>query len=372
MIGIVIAVAAAMLAAWISIWYMEKRYESEWTKNFELELSFSEEQAAEGDYLYLYEVITNNKKRILPAVCVKFRTSRYLAFEDMQGGTISDYFYRNDVISVRGFEKVRRKLRFRCKKRGVYQIMEAELVGNDYFLRRKYVEKKEVCASLVVYPSFVGVNKILPVFEKGYGELSSRIPIFEDPFENIGVREYRPGDPMNRINWKASAKTGRWQIRTSAYTSGEPTLVVLNLESPGAFTNVRAMEENIRIAYSLIFYMDKLGIATSLISNGDGGGKMEGTGRGYMADVRRRLAEISYDALTKTGAALLQGVAETVSGGRHVFVISAAGKPELQSRLVQMRKKGISVTWVATVFGGEDDTRNVMSGLETILFRWKG
>lgn len=68
----------------------------------------------------------------------------------------------------------------------------------------------------------------------------------------------------------------------------------------------------------------------------------------------------------------MQGVAETVSGGRHVFVISAAGKPELQSRLVQMRKKGISVTWVATVFGGEDDTRNVMSGLETILFRWKG
>lgn len=372
MIAIVIAVAAAMLAAWISIWCMEKRYESEWTKNFELELAFSEEQAAEGDYLYLYEMITNNKKRILPAVCVKFRTSRYLAFEDMQGGTVSDYFYRNDVISVRGFEKVRRKLRFRCKKRGVYHIAEAELVGNDYFLQRKYVEKKEVRASLVVYPSFVGVNKILPVFEKGYGELSSRVPIFEDPFENVGVREYRPGDPMNRINWKASAKTGRWQIRTSAYTSGEPTLVVLNLESPGAFTNVRAMEENIRIAYSLIFYLDQLGIATSLISNGGGGGKMEGTGRGYMADVRRRLAELSYDALTKTGAALLQGVLETVSGGRHVFVISAAGKPELQSRLVQMRKKGVSVTWVATVFGGEDDTGHLMPGLETILFRWKG
>lgn len=372
MIGILIAVAVVVLAAWICLICMESRYESEWTKNFELDLTFSEEQAAEGDCLYLYEVITNDKKRILPAVCVKFRTSRYLAFEDMQGGAVSDYFYRNDVISVRGFEKVRRKLRFCCTRRGVYHIEEAELVGNDYFLHRKYVEKKELHARLVVYPSFVGVKKILPVFEKGYGELSSRVPIFEDPFENVGVREYRPGDSMSRINWKASAKTGHWQIRTSAYTSGEPTVVVLNLESPGTFANVRAMEENIRIAYSIIFYLDSQGIATTLVSNGSGGGQVAGNGRGYMADVRRRLAEISYDIRTKTGADLLQQVLKKASVNQHVFFISAAGKPDIQSGLVEFRKKGISVTWVATIFDGEDDTKNLLPGIEACLFRWKG
>lgn len=379
MIGIVIVVEAALVAALIVITLMSVCYEREWARDFELDVAFSVEQAGEGDTLYLYEVMTNNKKRILPAVCVKFRTSRYLVFEDMQGGTVSDYYYRNDVISVRGYEKVRRKLAFCCTRRGQYTIDTAELVGNDYFLRRRFVEKKELHARLIVYPRFVGVEKILPVFEKGYGEMASHVPIFENPFEYAGVREYMPGDAMNRINWKASAKTGRWQIRTSAYASGEPALIVLNLESPGNFVNQNAMEENIRIAYSLIFYLDKRGMATQLLSNGgtgtgaagEGAGA-SGTGREHMADVKRRLAVIDYRSLGKTGAALLQRALETVSYSQHVFFVSSSGKPEIQEKLVSFRRKGISLTWVATVFGGEDDTRDLLPGLEECIYRWKG
>lgn len=379
MIGIVIIVEAALISALVVIKLMSVFYERDWAKNFELDVAFSEEQAGEGDTLYLYEVMTNNKKRILPAVCVKFRTSRYLVFEDLQGGTVSDYYYRNDVISVRGYEKVRRKLAFRCARRGQYTIDTAELLGNDYFLHRRFVEKKELHAQLIVYPRFVGVEKILPVFEKGYGEMASHVPLFENPFEYAGVREYMPGDSMNRINWKASAKTGRWQIRTSAYTSGEPALIVLNLESPGNFVNQDAMEENIRIAYSLIFYLDKRGMLTELLSNGDmgtgadrEGAGVSGTGRDHMADVKRRLAVMDYRSLGKTGAALLQRALETVSYSQHVFFISSSGKPEIQEKLVSFRRKGISVTWVATVFGGEDDTGDLLPGLEQCIYRWKG
>lgn len=379
MIGIVIVVEAAMVFALIVILLMSVRYEREWAKDFELDVAFSAEQAAEGDTLYLYEVITNNKNRILPAVCVKFRTSRYLVFEDMQGGSVSDYYYRNDVISVRGYEKVRRKLAFRCTRRGQYTIDAAELWGNDYFLHRRFVEKKELHAQLLVYPRFVGVEKILPVFEKAYGEMAPRVPVFENPFEYVGVREYMPGDAMNRINWKASAKTGRWQIRTSAYTSGEPTLIVLNLESPGNFVNQNAMEENIRIAYSLMYYLDQRGIVTELLSNGDvgkgaagEGAGMSGTGRGHMADVKRRLAVMDYRSPGKTGVALLQRALETVSCDRHVFFISSMGKPEIQEKLVSLLRRRISLTWVAAVVGGEDDTRDLLPGLERCIYRWKG
>lgn len=66
-------------------------------------------------------------------MCVKFLSSRFLQFEGAESGTVSDHFYRNDVMSVDGFEKVRRKLKFTCKKRGFYQIQEAELVSYDLF-----------------------------------------------------------------------------------------------------------------------------------------------------------------------------------------------------------------------------------------------
>ena len=140
----ILAAVLVVLGCWGTIIGMGYWYEKNWTKDFGLEISFSQQQAAEGDTLWLYEVITNNKEMILPAVSVRFKTSKFLKFEDMDSGSVSDYFYRNDVISVRGYEQVRRKLRIRCARRGIYSIQEAELAGRDYFLQRTYLDKKEV------------------------------------------------------------------------------------------------------------------------------------------------------------------------------------------------------------------------------------
>lgn len=106
---------------------LTRYYEKHWMENFEVNVGFSEEEAGVGDSLYLYETATNKKKMKLPTICVKFATSRFLDFEDETQGTVSDYFYRNDVMNIDGFQKVRRKLRFTCKKRGLYSIQEAEL-----------------------------------------------------------------------------------------------------------------------------------------------------------------------------------------------------------------------------------------------------
>ncbi len=348
------------------------RYGKQWFHNFDVELAFSEEQVGEGDTVYLYETVTNNKDMILPAVCVKFKTSRYLSFGDLVGGAVSDYFYRNDVLSVRGYEKVRRKLPCKCTRRGEYWIQEAEIVGNDYFLRNKYLEKKEVDAHLIVYPSMVSVERVIPLFQKSYGEIRTQVPMFEDPFEYVGVRDYMPGDSMGRVHWKASARTGKWQVKTSAYTASEPVLILLNLESPGAFINHQAMEENIRIAYSLVYYLDKRGIETTLVVNGDETIRLSGNGRGHLSHVRRRLATVSYEKIVKKGDELLERESGGVSRTEHTFFISSAGKPEIQKQLSEWIRKGNSVTWVATIFGGEDDTREIAPGLEPYLYRWKG
>lgn len=371
MIIILLPVVLFLLLCFITIEIKSASYSKKWTNNFELEVAFSEEQAAEGDTLYLYETITNNKDMILPAVCVRFKTSRFLKFTDLESGTVSDYFYRNDILSVRGYEKVRRKLKFKCMRRGIYSINEAELVGHDYFLRRKYIEKRELNASLIVYPSFVDVKRIIPVFQKSYGELSSNMPMFEDPFEYIGVRDYVPGDAMSRINWKASARTGIWQVRTSAYTASEPALILLNLESPGTFTNYGAMEENIKIAYSLVYFLDQRGITTTLAANDREGLRVSGNGRGHIANVRRLLATISYEKQTRTGAEFLQRELEKVSENQHVFFISAAGKKEIQQKVAEFVRRGCSVTWTATISGGEDDTKDLMQGMEKHMIRWK-
>jgi len=61
---------------------------------------------------------------------------------------------------------------------------------------------------LLVYP------RIIPL--TGY-DLTSRRPIgdvllmhrlFEDPTRISGVRPYELGDPLNRVHWRATARTG--------------------------------------------------------------------------------------------------------------------------------------------------------------------
>jgi uncharacterized protein (DUF58 family) len=70
-------------------------------------------------------------------------------------------------------------------------------------------------------PSFAQVPPRIVALE-GYN-LSSRRPIgeirlahrlFEDPTRVAGVRPYQKGDPLNRIHWRATARTGELQSRS--------------------------------------------------------------------------------------------------------------------------------------------------------------
>lgn len=365
----VAGVTMTVLVLWVNI--ISLRFGKTWKEGFGVELSFSQEQAAEGEPMYLFETIINDKKQALPAVSVKFKTSRYLKFADEAGGMVSDYYYRNDVLSVQGYEKVRRSCRFVCMRRGEYEVNEAELVVQDPFLLRQYVEKSEVSTKLIVYPSFVSTQRLLPVFNRSIGEMMTKRPVFEDPFEYVGVREYMPGDSMNRIHWKVSAKQGKWQVKTSAYKAGSPVTILVNLESPGVFVNETAMEESIRLAYSLVWLFEEHGIATTLIANGETGCHVEGLGRAHLGNVRKTLACISYKTNCKKGAAMLKKEWETGDDASYLFVISAAAKEEIQEEIEKIHRRGREMTWILPIAGGEDESSKIHSAVRKDCVLWK-
>lgn len=350
-------------------------YKRHWMENFEVQIAFSEEQAGVGDTLFLYETAINKKKMRLPIVCVKFGTSKYLRFEDAESGTVSDHFYRNDVMSVDGFEKVRRKLRFTCKKRGMYRIKEAELVSYDWFCRQTFVHKFPLDASLCVYPSLLDVQKLVPVFRHMTGGYRTNLPLFEDPFAFAGVREYTPQDSMRRIHWKASARMGSWQVKTTEYMASTPVVILLNLESPGVFTPVDLLEDSIRLAYSFVFYLCSNGVRTRLVASGDEKLRLEENGRNQIAAVRRALALISYEHPCCSGEELVRNEVPRLHGDDHVIVISMAGKKPMQDAVADMMRTTESVTWVAPIVsehGEDNEFREVSPVIERCLVKWGG
>lgn len=354
---------------------MTGHYQKHWMEDFEVKLNFSEEQAGVGDSLFLYETAVNKKKMNLPAVCVKFGTSKHLAFEGQESGTVSDHFYRNDVMSVDGFQKVCRKLRFTCKKRGLYCIEEAELVSYDMFFVTPFVHRIAVDAKLCVYPSLISVERLIPIFRSLNGDLPTRVPLFEDSFAFAGVREYTPQDSMSRIHWKASARMGSWQVKTTEYKASTPVVVMLNLESPGVFTQEDIMEESIRLAYSLIYYFSSHGITTRFLAAGNEKIRLEGDACHQISATRRVLATIAYDDVCCRGVEFIERELPRLHKNEHVMLISAAGKKPMQQAVELMMHCVEQVTWVAPVIsnnGEDNEFREISPAIERCLVKWGG
>lgn len=350
-------------------------YSRHWSRDFNVSIDFSEEQAGEGDELFLYETAVNNKKMRLPTICVKFGTAKDLSFSDAQSGTVSDHFYRNDVMSVDSFQKVRRKLRFTCKRRGIYQIREAEIVSYDLFYKHTFVHKMEVEANLCVYPSLIDADRLMPVFRELNGGVPTRVPLYEEPYAYAGVRDYTPQDSMRRIHWKASARTGTWQVKKAEYIASSPVEVILNLESPGVFTDTDLMEESIRIAYSLIYYLGSYGIVTTLVVNGNDRLVLSGNGRAYMANVRQMLAVLDYRHVETKGEVLLEQEESGVMPGTRVILVSPSGKKPMQERVASWIERGIHLTWVAPIVstnGADSEFREIEPGLRSHIVKWGG
>jgi uncharacterized protein (DUF58 family) len=113
------------------------------------------------------------------------------------------------VRSLRPGATAKLSYRVTFQQRGVYPIGPTVLETGDLFgFFRRY--------KVVAPPKFVTVlPKVAPLV--GY-EIASRRPIgdirmahrlYEDPTRIAGVRAYEPNDPLNRIHWKATARTGR-------------------------------------------------------------------------------------------------------------------------------------------------------------------
>jgi uncharacterized protein (DUF58 family) len=95
-----------------------------------------------------------------------------------------------------------------CDRRGYFQIGPLVLETGDLFgLHRRY----RIATSphfLLVYPDVVPLSGYDIASRRPIGEIRLQHRLYEDPTRIAGVRQYQPGDPLNRVHWRATARTG--------------------------------------------------------------------------------------------------------------------------------------------------------------------
>lgn len=196
------------------------------------------------------------------------------------------------MLAGKGETTLRYSIEF--KMRGYYQIGPLVLETGDLFgLHRRFM--------VGTAPHFVLVYpKVVPL--EGY-ELASRRPVgevrlthrlFEDPTRIAGVRQYEVGDPLNRVHWPATARTGVLHSKVYEPSSIAGASILLDFHEAGYpdFQEPWRSELAVTTAASLAHTLYQLGHQAGLVSNGRDAADRIRT-EGWAHDYRTRAAALA-------------------------------------------------------------------------------
>ena len=323
-----------------------------WKNGLFIELKFSSDTAVEGDTVNLTETLTNRKILPLPWVAAKFQVSRHLLFKDVANSQVSDDYYRNDLFSVMMFQRITRTLPFVCGKRGFYRIKSVDLVSNDMLYTQKLYSLEKSDARLTVYPRLIDVDEFAVPYKKISGNILARRFINPDPFEFKGIREYQSYDSFKTINFKASAKTGRYMVNMYDYTVAQEIVILPNLQKYSAWVSLPLFEKSIRLAASLADHYAKEGVPVALVSNGRD--VISGRHVDIKSGLSGRHLDTIYDALARIDldaeAAPIMDYTRDYGGpgqtDRVYILISTYTEPDLAAEFTRLKELGSDALWI--------------------------
>ena len=229
-------------------------------KNLELAYFFSQTEVNEGDIFYITEVIENKKYLPLPAVSTILEAGAGLAFADEDARVIE----QNSVFcfyTVGPYKKITRTWRIKAVMRGRFNIDNITVHLRDIFGLVR-VSKDFTCdMNVLVLPAAYPTDKRVSSLNLTGGERAVMTGYYTNPFETQKILPYTYAEPLNKINWKASAKSQALMINAEQPSVAEKILVVLDMSEK------YHLEKNIKICATLSKILSEENEIT-LISNG--------------------------------------------------------------------------------------------------------
>jgi uncharacterized protein (DUF58 family) len=178
----------------------------------------------------------------------------------VKGGRLRVLFIREDAA-------VSYKLTFNM--RGYYQVGPLFVETGDVFgLHRRHRVLTDP-AFVLVYPKVLPITKFDFSSTRPIGEIRLANMLFEDPTRTAGVRPYQIGDPLQRVHWRATARTGQLHSRVYEPTSLAGATILIDFHQDGYFKRgepVRselAITTAVSIANAVTLLNQQIGVASN-------------------------------------------------------------------------------------------------------------
>jgi uncharacterized protein (DUF58 family) len=257
--------------------------------------------------------------------------------------------------SLGAHERVSRQYELQAEDRGVYEIGAARVRSGDPFGLFTSERIEEQRTRVTVYPRTVPVELALPSV-RPYGEDAGGSRLFEDPSRIVGVRDYRPGDSMRRIDWKATARLGAMQARVYDPSSSRHLLLCLNTQTTEpmwAGVVVELLERSITVAASIARDAYEARYSVGLLANStfpDADRSIRippGRRAEQFIRILEALAVVTPYVLEPL-AAMLDREEHRLVAGTAVVVVTALMTGELASSILRLRRRGHAVVVLST------------------------
>lgn len=258
-------VLATLTARW---WYRHCLHHVEYRR------SLSQRRAFFGEEVELAVEIVNRK--LLPLAWLETEDEIPRELTPMHGTTMPSHkpgrALLMNFLSLRWYERVRRRYRIRCDTRGDHEFGPVRLRSGDVFGFDAQEIDLELRDHLLVYPKVVPIARLGLPPRDPFGDRRTRDWLFEDPLNTVGVREYASGDSPRRIHWKATARTQELQVKLYEPTTTYRLMVFLNLNTVGESWSLRydpdLVELAITTAASVASWAAEQGYQVGLSANG--------------------------------------------------------------------------------------------------------
>jgi uncharacterized protein (DUF58 family) len=267
---------------------------------------------------------------------------------------ISPNFFRR-VVSLGPYEKMRFEYTLRARKRGYYPIGPATIYSGDLLGLADQLKWEGRQDFLTVFPRIVPLAKVRLPSRSPMGTLRHTQPVFEDPTRVLGKRDYIPGDSLRRVDWKASAASGRLQVKLFEPSIALETTIFLNLNYNEYDQRQRyvATEQAVVAAASLANWIAGQKQSVGLATNGfdplgvdcQAQALPPRKGQGHLLRLLEILARIQA-AEAEPLVELLRRHSPLLPWGTTLILISGQASEALFDQLFQVRRAGLNALLV--------------------------
>lgn len=309
---------------------------------FDRELPPTAWEGEEGDFIYS---ATNHT-----------RVSRFfLTIQEPLPSWLAPLDAEPPLFNAASNDTVRILHRVQFRKRGVYRVEAFDVTAMDPLGVFAFTKQIPCAGELVVYPLPVQMRPLPYTGAERYGfQDFMTLAMHGSSVDPDGVRQYMPGDPLRRIHWRQTARTGKLSVIEFEETQSVNLAIVLDVKQGtevGTGTET-TLEYGVRLAASLAHRATQQGVSMRLLTGPLPGGderassleavKLPGRGQQHLFLVLDALARVEAESPTTVRGVVTESVGNLLPGTTLIIITSQAD-PQLPNALTRYTATGANV-----------------------------